>query len=230
MYCVNCGVKLGDSEKNCPLCGTVVFHPDISREPAPKLYPPSSPRERMDTKAIQTLLTILFLLPALLVFLCDRQINGEIVWSGYVIGALLLVYVALILPSWFKKPNPVIFTPCGFAALAVFLLYINFKTGGSWFLSFAFPVTGGICLIVTAVVVLMRYIPKGAFFIFGGSIIALGGFMVLVEFLMDYTFQIPKFLGWSFYPLVVLGLLGIFLIYLGISRPAREMMERKFFI
>ncbi len=230
MYCVNCGVKLGDAEKSCPLCGTVVFHPDITREPGKRLYPASSPRERVDTKAVQTLLTILFLLPAVLVFLCDWQINDQITWSGYVMGALGVAYVAVILPSWFKKPNPVIFTPCGFAALALYLLYINFSTDGNWFLTFALPVTGGIGLIVTAVVTLMRYIPKGAFFIFGGATIALGCFMVLTEFLLDMTFQILKFLGWSFYPLVILGLLGGYLIYLGASRPAREMMERKFFI
>ena len=29
MYCIQCGVKLADSQSACPLCGTVVFHPDI---------------------------------------------------------------------------------------------------------------------------------------------------------------------------------------------------------
>ncbi len=230
MYCVNCGVKLADSEKQCPLCSTIVFHPDITREKGTKLYPASAPRERVDTKAVQTLLSILFLLPALLVVLCDWQISGEITWSGYVVGALGLCYIAVILPSWFKKPNPVIFTPCGFAALAVYLLYINFQTDGNWFLTFALPVTGGVGLIVTAVVALMRYLPRGALYIFGGATVALGAFMVVVEILMDITFSIPKFLGWSFYPLVVLGLVGGYFIYLAISRPAREMMERKFFI
>ena len=32
MYCANCGVKLADSEKVCPLCKTVAYHPDIKRE------------------------------------------------------------------------------------------------------------------------------------------------------------------------------------------------------
>ncbi len=230
MYCINCGVKLSDTEKECPLCKTRVFHPDLDRLPGTPLYPDRLPRERKETKALSLLLTLLWLLPAILVFLVDRQIHGEVTWSGYVIGSLGLSYVALILPSWFKKANPVIFTPCSFAAIGLFLLYINWKTQGNWFLSFAFPVTGGICLIVTTVVTLMRYVPKGSFFIFGGAVIALGCFMLLVEFLINITFHIPKFSGWSFYPLTVLGLLGAALIYLGISRPAREMMERKFFI
>ena len=39
MYCVNCGVQLADTEKSCPLCGTVCYHPDISRPAAVPLYP-----------------------------------------------------------------------------------------------------------------------------------------------------------------------------------------------
>ncbi len=230
MYCIHCGVKLSDTEKVCPLCQTRVFHPDLERLSAKPLYPEGTPKERTDTKAIQILLTILWLLPAILVYLVDWQIHESVTWSGYVIGALGLSYVSIILPLWFRKPNPVIFTPCGFGALAVYLLYINLKLNGSWFLSFAFPVTGGICLIVTAVVTLMRYVPKGRFFIFGGATIALGGFMLLVEFLLNLTFRIPKFVGWSLYPLVVLALLGGILIYLGISPQARETLERKFFI
>ncbi len=230
MYCINCGVKLSDTEKCCPLCQTRVYHPELSQPPGQKLYPDQEPRQRSASKGVQVLLTLLTLLPALIVLLCDYQINAQIVWSGYVIGALVIFYVVMILPLWFRKPNPVIFTPCGFAALAVYLLYINWTTGGNWFLSLAFPITGGVCLIVTAVVTLMRYVPKGGFFIFGGASIALGAFMILVEFLVDITFHIPKFFGWSLYPLLVLGLVGGALIYLGSSRPAREMLERKFFI
>lgn len=39
MYCVNCGVKLEDTEKRCPLCQTVCYHPDILRPAAKPLYP-----------------------------------------------------------------------------------------------------------------------------------------------------------------------------------------------
>ena len=57
---------------------------------------------------------------------------------------------------------------------------------------------------------------------------ALGAFMLLMEFLMTVTFDL-QFIGWSIYPLVVLMLFGGLLIYLGISASAREMIERKMF-
>lgn len=231
MYCINCGVKLADTEKQCPLCGVRVFHPDMEQPEGESLYPQGKyPVKKSRSWWPQIILSAMFLLPILITLLCDLQMNGEVTWAGFVIGALLVGYAAMVLPTWFRKPNPVIFVPCGFAAVGLYLLYIDLATGGNWFLSFAFPVTGGVGLIVTAVVTLLRYVRRGKLYIFGGAAVALGAFMLLVEFLVNLTFDIPRFLGWSLYPLVTLVLLGGMLIFLAICRPARETMERKLFI
>lgn len=152
----------------------------------------------------------------------------RIEWFGYVAGALVLSYVAFALPMWFKKPNPVIFVPCNFVATALYLLYINQATGGNWFLRFAFPVVGGLCLITCTVVTLIYYLHRGRLYILGGAFMALGAFMLLIEFLIGITFGL-RFVGWSIYPLVVLILFGGLLIYFAINGAAREMMERKLF-
>jgi len=231
MYCVKCGVRLADTEKQCPLCATVVFHPDIEREEAEPMYPPARyPSYQVNHRSALTIVTTMFLLPILITLLCDWRITDSITWSGFVAGALAVAYVIFVLPSWFKRANPVIFVPVGFAAVACYVLYINLVTGGHWFLSFAFPVIGGLGLIVTAVVTLMRYLPQAALYIFGGALVVLGAFMLLVEFLMMITFDLTTFIAWSLYPLTALVLLGGMLIFLAISRPARENMERKFFL
>lgn len=231
MYCINCGVKLADTEKACPLCGVAVFHPQLRQPEGEPLFPQNQfPEVRVRPRAGQIVLTTLFLLPLLVTLLCDLQINGAVTWSGYVAGALLTTYVILVLPLWFRRPNPVIFVPCGFAAVGLYLLYIDLATHGDWFLSFAFPVTGGIGLIVTAVVALLKYLRRGSLYILGGAMIALGAFMPLMEFLICVTFTGLRFVGWSLYPLITLVLLGGMLIFLAISRPARETMERKFFL
>ena len=231
MYCINCGVKLADTETECPLCHTAVFHPDITREKGEELYPPDKyPAAEKRIYRPQIFMTAIFLLPMIITALCDLQFNDGITWSGYALGAIALAYVILILPSWFSRPNPVIFVPCGFAATAVYLLYINLTLDGDWFLSFAFPITGGVGLIVTAIVALTWYLKRGRLFIFGGAFVLFGAFMLLIEFLTNLTFHFPEFIGWSLYPLVTFVLLGGTLIFLGINRPARETMERKFFI
>ena len=85
-------------------------------------------------------------------------------------------------------------------------------------------------LIVTAVVALLRYVRRGRLYIFGGAAIGLGAFMPLMEYLIYITFDRPRFTAWSLYPLTALVLLGGTLIFLAICRPARETMERKFFL
>ena len=231
MYCIKCGVKLADSEQKCPLCGTRVFHPDFSAPQGEPMYPQNrAPVPQVSPKGALVIVTTCFLLPLLITLLCDLQINAAVTWSGFVIGALVVSYVCIVLPLWFRKPNQVIFTPCVFTAIGLYLLYINLATGGRWFLSFAFPVVGVIGLIVTALVTLLKYVRRGRLYIFGGASIALGLFMPLMEFLLCITFEPVRFVAWSFYPLTVLVLFGGMLIFLAISRSAREAMERKFFI
>ena len=231
MYCIQCGVKLADTEKRCPLCGTVPFHPDIRREEGEALYPADRyPRQQVNRKGILGVVTMLLLMPVLITLICDLGIHGRVTWSGYVMGAIALGYVAVVLPCWFRRPNPVIFVPCGFVAAGLYVLYIDLMTGGGWFLGFAFPVVGFLGGLITAVVTLCRYIRRGRLYIYGGAMIALGAFMPLMELLMVAAFRLPRFAGWSLYPLVALALLGGALIFLAICRPARESMERKMFL
>jgi len=230
MYCINCGVKLADSEKQCPLCGVVPFHPDIDRPEGESMYPNDKyPVQKFSRLGGLIVVTTFFLLPLIITLLCDISMTHAVTWSGFVAGALLMAYVIVVLPFWFKKPNPVIYIPCDFVAIGLYLLYINYALDGNWFLSFALPVVGVIGLLVTTVIALLKYVRRGELYILGGAFIALGFFMLLLEYLINNTF-IHHFTGWSLYPLVALILLGGMLIFLALCRPARETMERKFFI
>ena len=130
----------------------------------------------------------------------------------------------------FRHPNPVIFVPVDFVAVGLYLLYIDFAVGGHWFLSFAFPVTGAIGLLVTAVVTLTHYLHGGYLFIYGGGFILSGALAVLIEFLLNLTFQIHETFFWSFYPLVAGVVIGSMLIVIAVCKPLRESLHRKFFL
>lgn len=229
MYCVNCGVRLADTEKKCPLCETVVYHPQVKQGTQKPLYPQNKmPERKSGAKALNGAVIILFVIPLVLSFFADMQLDGTVDWFGYVAGGLVVAYTVMALPLWFQRPNPVIFVPCDFAAVTAYLLYIDLATGGGWFLSFAFPMIGCLALIVCAVVTLLRYLHRGRLYVLGGAFMALGALMLLMEFLMDITFDMA-FIGWSVYPLVGLAAIGGLLIYLAINSAAREMMERKLF-
>lgn len=229
MYCIKCGAKLADTEKVCPLCNTVVYHPDLTRTEARPLYPPHKfPPIKKRSKTLNGAILFMFFLPALISLIVDWQAGGGLTWFGFVVGALAVLYAIFALPFWFAKPNPVIFVPCAFAAIAVYVLYICLVTGGNWYLSFAFPILGAYTVICSAVVTLLHYLKKGRLYIWGGAFLAVGIFMLPIELLMCTTF-VFDFKGWSLYPLLFFVFLGGLLIYLAINRSAREMMERKFF-
>ena len=228
MYCIKCGVRLADTESRCPLCNTRVYHPEILPVREEPLYPANQLPTHRHRRGNAIVLTAIAILALITVLVCDLQLHRSITWSGYAAGALVVFYTCFALPLWFRKPNPVIFVPCSFAAAGLYLLYIDLITGGNWFFSFALPVTVGIGIIVTTLITLLRYVRRGKLYTVGGCILATGVFMLPIELLLCRAFG-TAYMGWSVYPLTALTLLGGYLIFLGICRPARETMTRKFF-
>lgn len=229
MYCIKCGVKLADTEKSCPLCGTEVYHPALKQPEAVSLYPQGRvPKLPTPSKAYNVVFVILFMIPMVICLLADLQPDKRLDWFGLAAGGLGITYIAIALPFWFHKPNPVIFALCNFVTATLYLLYINAYTDGRWFASFALPMTGGLCLITCTVVALLYYLRRGRLFIWGGAVIALGVQMLLVEYLLSRTFGL-SYVGWSVYPCAVLVIMGALLIYLAANRSAREFLARKLF-
>ncbi len=229
MYCINCGVRLADTEKVCPLCKTAVYHPDLVRGEAPPLYPPDrSPTGKSSAKVLYGAIIIMLLIPLVICFLVDLKTEEGLDWFGYVAGACFVAYVTFALPIWFKKHSPAIFVPVDFAAATLYILHIHAVTGGGWFLPLALPLLIALCLFTTAFLCLLYYLKRGRLYVLGGASIALGALMLLVELLVEVAFGIP-FFGWSFYPLAVLSLFGGLLLYFAINASAREAMERRLF-
>ena len=233
MYCMRCGVELQKGVEKCPLCSLRVWHPDLTEEKEPAPYPRYTEPETVSQEGLLFLVSFLFALPLLICLLVDLRLNGVVTWSGYVCFGLLAAYVCLCLPLWFRRRNPVIFFPVAMTALLGLALYVSLKTGGRWFLPFAFPVGGALLLLTEAMIVLLRYTVgeqrHRALYILGGGFIALGGLCVLIEFLLHVAFGLPM-LWWSLYPLTVLFLLGLMLSIIGLCPPLRRSLHKKFFI
>jgi len=241
MYCVKCGVELSSSLTRCPLCGTrVLIPPELTAggaggknshadafEAAP--YPERLSPEAVSRSGAATALTVVFLIPLFVCLLIDLLVTHRITFSGYVAGGLLVGYSALVLPLWFKRPNPVVFVPITLGLAICLCLYISLKTHGGWFLSFAFPVGGAVLLLVETLVVLFKYLRKGHLFVIGGALLFLGGLCLLIEFLMHVTFG-TAMIWWSLIPLSVLALLGALFIVVGAVPSLRHKLHQKLFI
>lgn len=230
MYCIKCGVKLSEGQTTCPLCDTRVAHPDfiIGEENTYPKIPFES--EEFNRKGLLFVLTMIFLIPLILPILLELDWRSTVSWSGYVSGGTIIFYFAAVMPFWFKKPNPVIFVPVFFALTIGLLLFINYKTDGNWFMSFAFPVTGALGIIMTAATAVLYYVRRGKLYTVGGMLIALGIWTVLLEYDIRTTFNVATPFYWSLAPLTVFSLIGIMLIVIAIVKPLKESMRRIFFI
>ena len=231
MYCIKCGVKLSNGQPACPLCGTRVYHPDLPGEQSAPTYPRKEfQSEEFNRKGLLFVITILWLLPLLLPMLFEFLWHREISWSGIAAGGVLLLYICLILPAWFRHANPVIFLPSAIVAATAYLAYINYSLGDSWFLPFAMPVALSFGAIVTAMVTLCRYVHRGHLYIYGGGVIAFGIWTVLLEDLIRLTFAVTSPIVWSAFSASVLVLLGLLLILIEIIKPLKASLYKMFFI
>lgn len=232
MYCVYCGVKLQDGAAECPLCHTAVVLPFRGSPQAVKqeAWPDRVPRaEKHSGKYLAAgLVTVILAAAALSCLIFCLKSLGEAAWSGYVALGMALLWVWLVLPVLFPRWKPMIFLPLDFACLAGYLLYICAKTGGNWFLSFAFPVTALAAIVTLAGVAMMRYIVQGRLRLMSLLVIFIGLSFMLVEFFQHITFGTPMFV-WSLYCVSVFCLIGLFLLVSSFVPSMRGWLRRKFF-
>ena len=230
MYCVKCGIELTDGQTVCPICTTRVYHPDIPNNEKPTYPKKDFQSEAINRKGILFVITVLFLLPLLLPMLFEITVADTVNWSGYVTGATLLSYLFFILPAWFKRSHPIIFVPCDLAASALFVLYINYATDGSWFLTFALPLIGTLTAILSAMTTLLVKLRRGRLYVIGAGLIAIGAWTLLIEWLLHITFSVSHTVYWSLFSMISLFILGMMLIVIAIVKPWKESLRKFFFI
>ena len=227
MYCVKCGVRLQEGAGRCPLCATPVWNPEETT--AEHGYPDTLPHAHRESDLPGAVaFTVICAIAVLVTLTVCFKLYGALNWGGYVVLGIALFYVVAVLPRWFRQPRGEVFVPVDHAAIALYMLYICLKTGGHWFLSFAFPVILASCALSTAMICLLKYVRGGRLFIFGGFLILLGGFTVLVEFFEHISFGTEMF-RWSLYSLASFGAAGVFLLVAGMIPALRQGLEKRFF-
>ncbi|MBR1758128.1 MAG: hypothetical protein IJ744_05290 [Lachnospiraceae bacterium] len=227
MYCVKCGVKLQEGVEKCPLCQTPVWNPEAKQEE--KRYSDIFPNHHSESTLPAAIgMTIICVIAIVVILTVCLKLYSGLGWGGYAVFGILLFYVLFVLPLWFSHPKVEVFVPADHAAILLYLLYICLKTGGHWFLSFAFPVVLANCLLLTALICLLKYIRGGKIFICGGFLVLLGGFTMLVEFFEHISFG-TKMFQWSLYSCSSFVAVGLCMLVAGSIPRVRQMIRKKFF-
>ena len=234
-YCVNCGVELAPSEPSCPLCGTEVINPrDPWKEPRVRPYPAyyETVVKSVDKRYFSTLAAVLMLVPVAVCLIVDLLSSGEILWSGYVAGAMLCVMVISLIPIAVGRRSPLLYLGLDVLALCGYLFYIDISTGElTWFIPLALP----IILSAGAIIGLLSHFFAGrkkrgilvaiAFFFVGAGIFT-SIVEVFVRRYLGYGFTVR----WSLYALVPCALsAAAFMILNSRAKWKEEVKKRLFF-
>lgn len=228
MYCVRCGVRLQEDVERCPLCQTPVWNPEgAAAEPSFSDRYPDPPRSRRyPIMAFVAALLAAVSLSCLIYCLTNEH---GVSWSGYVMLGCALVYFGFLFPFWFKRREPLLFVPLAFLLTGGYLLYVCLKSGGRWYLSFAFPVTLLAGALTTASVALFRFGKRRRLLKTGILLVVIGCSSMLIELFQCITFG-GRMFTWSLYPVCGFSLIGLFLILCGLIPPWREYLERRLFL
>ncbi len=229
-YCVNCGVKLEPSLTECPLCNTPVINPKELYDKK-KTSPYSKQRGQVDVvkrKDLAILSSIVLIATSISCLLLNLFVFSGNMWSLFIIGACLLLFV-LIFPAVIYTKLP-IYISLLFDGIAVgFYLYmITFNTASTeWFLGLALPILLLFTILVEIFALLLRsfpvsFITTALYFFAEAALLCVG-----IELLIHHYFDTALRLTWSAVVLTVCSVIAILLITVLSRRRLRDAVRRR---
>ena len=233
-YCVHCGVQLAASEKDCPLCGTVVQDPFCAwQKPEEMPYPETVEvkNTRIDRRYARQLMAMAMLVPVVIVMLIDLVDGRGFGWSLLVSGTLVLIYCWIVVPILFKFSRPYAYILIDILSLSAYLLLVALITGGlAWYLGLVLPMLIWLSLVVMAAVLAVRRLEMVPLYR-AALVTALAGvFLLGMEILINLHAGIGFRLNWSFFPAIPLGVIALMLAMLERNKPLKEEIKKHLFI
>lgn len=234
-YCVNCGVELDPSQKECPLCHVPVHNPlNPWREPEAGPYPKRVERllEHVDRRFGVLLATMTLSIPVMCSILIDILVTHAISWSGYVVGGSLCIFVWVLLPLLIKRPNPYLHILYDAAALEFYLAAIFYVNGiMAPFLTLAAPLGLALSGAVYAATPIIRSARlKNTLYVPALLVFILGAFLVLCEMIIDLNVGGVFVPSWSLIAAAPCVVFGVLLILLEGKEGAKDKILRRLYM
>lgn len=229
-YCVNCGVELNATIKECPLCNTRILNPNIL-EPTNEVSPFPSKHGQVDVvkrKDLAILLSTVLLSTGATCGLLNLLVFQSNLWSLLIIGICVLLWVFAIPAVIYTKIS--LYTSLFLDGIVVcaFLWVITLITNSKdWYFEVAIPITILATVLIEIFAFLMRrfrisYLTTALYLIAATGIFCIG-----IESFLDLFFNDKIQLSWSAIVLVVSTIIVVALITIISKKRFREAVRRK---
>ena len=230
-YCVNCGVELDATAKECVLCNTPVYNPKEIGKLTDAKTP--FPKEKGQVEAVKRKdLGILFSVMMLAIALACGIVNAFMfkgsLWSLAVIGVCGMIWVMLI-PALIYVRQPVYLSILWDGmAVAVYLYMLTFLTAGDkWFLGLALPIVALVTVIAEVFVLCVKKLPKSFLTEMLYTLSAIALLCLGLEILIDLYLSDAVSLFWSAVVVTVCVVLDIMVITMLSLRRLRNAVRRR---
>jgi hypothetical protein len=233
-YCVECGVKLGEAEEKCPLCGTVVqnpIHPYSPRTPKPFPVRTQEQNLQMDRRYLLGLISMAILLPAALCVVLDLFFGGGITWSVYPVGALVLLFAALAVPILVKKHRIYVTIAIDTLVLLGYLKMVELLSKAEgWFTPVVFPVIIMAALMALGVTASIRQHLIRELAIPATILTLVALLSLTIELLVSSQVLKQLQLAWSPFVILPCGFIAFMLYLIQSNKPLREELKKRLHI
>lgn len=230
-YCVNCGVELERSLKECPLCNTPIMNPrEMKRSTAESPFPTEKGEvesEGIKRKDLGILISVVLIATGVICGMLNILVFQGSPWSFLVIGACVMLWVLCIPAVIYTRLSPYAALLLDGLSIAFYLFLITFVTGSDeWFWNLALPIVALVTIVIEAFICCLRKLPvtfltTTLYFFTAIAILCLG-----LELMIDWFISQEIHLVWSAVVLTVCAILDATLITL-LSRSRLRNAVRK---
>ncbi len=229
-YCVNCGVELETSLRECPLCHTPVINPmEAGKDTPPSPYPTDKGQvEEVKRKDLGILLSVVLSATAVTCLLLNLLVFDHSLWSLLVIGICICLFVFTFPMVYYSKMPPAVSLLADGIAVAVYLYMIAYLTPSTtWFWQLGLPIVILVILCTEVFTFLARLVPfsllSGALCLF----IEIPLFCTALELMIRRMLPAPMRLTWSAVVLTVCVIIDVALITILVKKRLRNEVRRR---
>ncbi|MCM1267337.1 MAG: DUF6320 domain-containing protein [Bacteroidales bacterium] len=229
-YCVNCGVELEASLRECPLCHTPVINPnEAGTEFPPSPYPENKGQvEEVKRKDLGILLSVVLTATSGTCLLLNLLVFNKSLWSLLVIGICICLFVFTFPLVYYRRTPLALSLLADGASVALYLYLISRLTpSADWFLQLGLPTVALVFLCVEIFAFLLHKIPlsvlSGALCLF----IEIPLFCATLELLIHRMLTNTLRLSWSAVVLTVCAIIDVALITILVKKRLRNEVRRR---
>lgn len=230
-YCVNCGVELDASAKECPLCNTPVINPKELEKLATAQRPFPIEKGQVETvkrKDLGILVSMVALATAVTCGVLNAFVFSGALWSMAVIGACIVLWVIMIPAVIYTKQPVYVSLLYDGGAVALYLFMLSYLVGSrGWLWGLGIPITVLVTVLAEIFTFCVRRLPRSFLTVSLYLFTAIGLLCMGLEVLIDRYVGEGIALSWSAVVLTVCAILDIAVITMLSRRRLRNAVRRR---